>query len=151
MMNWVMRVKAEILTTEHSNSIYHILNNSFSSPWSIDTINTLFMSDNAVCLGVFEGGILAGYAALEWVLDEGSLSDIAVLPEQRQKGIANVLMEALLSEAQARDIQFVTLEVRESNTPAINLYKKFGFRTVGKRPRYYKAPVEDALLMTKDL
>ena len=142
-------MKAEILKTEHSSAIHNILSRSFSSPWSVDTINTLMLSDNAVCFGVFDGDTLAGYLALEWVLDEGSLSDIAVLPEYRRRGIANILMESLMVEAQKRNLQFVTLEVREGNTTAITLYKKFGFETVGKRPRYYKDPVEDAILMTK--
>lgn len=145
------RMKAEILKTEHSSAIYNILSRSFSNPWSVDTINTLLLSDNAVCFGVFEGDTLAGYLALEWVLDEGSLSDIAVLPEYRQKGIAKILMQSLFAEAQKRNLQFITLEVREGNNPAINLYQKFGFEAVGKRPGYYKDPAEDAILMTKNL
>ena len=144
-------MKAVKLTTEHTKAIFNILSQSFANPWSEDTIKTLLLSENAECFGVFEEDTLAGYLALEWVLDEGSLSDVAVLPEYRKKGIANILMKELLSEAEKRQLQFVTLEVRKGNIPAINLYKKFGFEEVGKRPRYYKDPVEDALLMTKNL
>lgn len=145
------RMKAEILKTEHSSAIHDILSCSFSNPWSVDTISTLLLSDNAVCFGVFEGDTLAGYLALEWVLDEGSLSDIAVLSEYRQKGIAKILMQSMLAEAEKRNLCFVTLEVRQGNAPAINLYQKFGFEVVGKRPGYYKDPAEDAILMTKNL
>lgn len=139
------------LTTEYAGDVFSVLSSSFTNPWSLDTIKSLLESDTAVCFGAFEENELVGYAALEWVLDEGSLTDIAVLPSKRKNGIANLLMETLFAEAQKRDLQFVTLEVREGNTPAVNLYKKFGFGTIGKRPKYYKDPVEDALLMTKNL
>jgi len=139
------------LTTEYAEDVFSVLSESFSNPWSVDTIKTLLVSDTAVCFGAFEDQRLLGYTALEWVLDEGSLTDIAVLPMERKKGIANLLMEVLIKEAKNRDLQFVTLEVRVGNTPAVNLYEKFGFETIGKRPRYYKDPVEDALLMTKYL
>ncbi len=139
------------LTTEYAQDVFSVLSSSFTNPWSLDTIKALLESDTAVCFGALEEESLVGYAALEWVLDEGSLTDIAVLPSERKKGIANLLMEALLTEAQKRDLQFVTLEVREGNTPAISLYEKFGFEHIGKRPKYYKDPAEDALLMTKNL
>ena len=144
-------MQIKVLTNEYAQAVYKILSQSFENPWSVQTIESLLESDNAVCFGAFEEDTLVGYAALEWVVDEGSLTDIAVLPQKRKKGIANLLMEALLDKSHKEQLQFVTLEVRESNTPAINLYKKFGFREVGKRPRYYKDPVEDALLMTKYL
>ncbi|MBE6738356.1 MAG: ribosomal-protein-alanine N-acetyltransferase [Ruminococcaceae bacterium] len=139
------------LTTEYAKDVFSVLSSSFTNPWSQDTIKSLLESNSAECFGAFEEDKLVGYAALEWVLDEGSLTDIAVLPSERKKGIANLLMQALITEALERDLQFITLEVREGNTPAINLYKKFGFEPMGKRPKYYKDPVEDALLMTKNL
>ena len=144
-------MQIKVLTTEHTQGVYDILAECFSTPWSLDIIKVLLQSENAVCFGAFDGDVLAGYVCLEWVLDEGSLTDIATSPEQRKKGIAKALMQALLSEAEQRGLQFVTLEVRESNQPAINLYRSFGFDDVGKRPRYYKDPVEDALLMTKNI
>lgn len=148
---WVMRMKIKVLTTEYAQDVYLVLSSSFSNPWSADTVKSLLESDTAVCFGAFEEDTLVGYAALEWVLDEGSLTDIAVLPAKRKKGVASLLMEALVDEAQKRNLQFVTLEVRQSNTPAISLYRKFGFEEVGKRPKYYKDPSEDALLMTRNL
>lgn len=139
------------LTTEYAADVYNVLSASFSNPWSLDTITSLLNSSTAVCFGAFEEDVLAGYAALEWVLDEGSLTDIAVMPQRRQGGIGSLLMQALLEEAEKRNLEFVTLEVREHNSAAINLYTKFGFESMGRRPRYYKDPVEDALLMTKNL
>ena len=139
------------LKTEHAQDVHSILASSFSNPWSLDMVSELLGSDSAVCFGAVCEDKLVGYACLEWVLDEGSLTDIAVNPDYRGRGFAKALMSELVSEAEKRDMQFVTLEVRESNISAVNLYRSFGFEDVGKRPRYYKDPVEDALLLTKYL
>ena len=61
------------------------------------------------------------------------------------------LMQMLMQKATSLNLAFVTLEVRVSNTPAVSLYRKFGFEDVGRRPAYYTLPTEDALLMTKIL
>ena len=64
------------------------------------------------------------------------------------RGIADALLDALCARAAALDLAFLTLEVRLSNAPAIALYRKHGFQTVGQRRNYYQKPDEDALLMT---
>lgn len=138
------------LESEDAKLVFEIMKKSFSTTWSPEAIDNLIESESAVCLGAFEENTLTGYAFLECVLDEGSLTDIAVHPEHRRKGISQALMEELLSEAEAKSLSFVTLEVRVSNIPAISLYRKNGFEEVGRRPSYYTAPTEDALLMTKN-
>lgn len=147
----VKKMEIKKLTAAHAQGVYEILSASFSNPWSVETITSLLQSDKGVCYGAFEGETLAGYVALEWVLDEGSLTDIAVLPNFRRKGIAKLLMNELVAKARTMKLQFVTLEVRQSNTPAIKLYESYGFERVGKRPSYYRDPVEDAILMTKNI
>lgn len=139
------------LTGKDAVATLEIMEKSFSNPWSLATIEALISSESVACFGAFEGEVLIGYAFLEWVLDEGSLTDIAVLQNYRGAGISNLLMDALITEAQGRNLAFVTLEVRVSNAPAIGLYRKFGFADAGRRPAYYTAPTEDALLMTKNL
>ena len=81
------------------------------------------------------------------VLDEGYISNVAVSPAFRRRGIASALIRALLDRARERNLSFVTLEVRESNAAAIALYEGFGFRPVGRRKNYYDAPKEDAWIM----
>lgn len=137
------------LTAEHVNAIHRVEESCFQSPWSENTIEALLNSNNAQCFGYFEDDVLVGYIALEWVLDEGSLTNLAVLPAFRRRGIAEKLTVALIEEAQRLNLQLVTLEVRVSNTPASNLYRKMGFEEVGVRRGYYSNPREDALLMTK--
>jgi ribosomal-protein-alanine N-acetyltransferase len=85
------------------------------------------------------------------VADEIHLVTIAVEPEMRRRGIASVLLNSLLDSDLARDKRLVTLEVRAGNTAAIELYRRYGFREVALRPRYYPDNHEDALVMLREL
>ena len=78
---------------------------------------------------------------------EGYVTNVAVLPKFREKGIA----KALITEQMKNDMEFITLEVRESSVPAINLYTKMGFENMGIRPKFYSNPTENAIIMTKYL
>ena len=97
------------------------------------------------------GESVLGYVGMMFVLDEGYISNVAVSPEHRRQGIASALIGELLRRAEELRLSFVTLEVRESNAPAIALYERFGFAPVGRRKGYYDAPKEDAILMTRFL
>ena len=120
----------------------------FSLPWSYESVRAELQNPLARYTGVFIGGRLAGYAGIQTVLDEGYITNVAVAPEHRRQGLAAALMGELLRFAGERGLAFVTLEVRESNTPARKLYEKYGFAAVGRRKGYYDAPKEDAILMT---
>ena len=85
------------------------------------------------------------------MLDEGYITNVAVSPDFRRQGIARALIEALLAKARENGLAFVTLEVRESNAPAIALYTGAGFEPVGKRKNFYSNPTENAVLMTISL
>ncbi len=95
-----------------------------------------------------EDGALLGYAWYEFVLDEGYVGNVAVKEPFRHRGAGRALTEAILSDAEARGLAFLTLEVRESNAPARALYEKAGFRPAGVRRNYYERPREDAVIMT---
>lgn len=98
-----------------------------------------------------DDGTVLGYAGMHCVLDEGYITNVAVLPARRKEGVASAILLKLLARARLRGLQFLTLEVRESNTPAISLYEKFGFAPVGRRKNYYTEPTEDALLLFREL
>ena len=104
---------------------------------------------DTVSLIVAEGedGTVLGYGEIRVVLDEGCLEKIAVNPAYRRQGIAQSILDVFLRFGQAH-LAFLTLEVRASNQPAIQLYLKHGFEQVGRRREYYQEPVEDAILMT---
>jgi ribosomal-protein-alanine N-acetyltransferase len=88
---------------------------------------------------------LAGYLVCSRYADVWHLMNVAVDPLIQRRGIGTALMEALIERAGADEP--VTLEVRPSNTTAIRLYDRFGFRPAGTRPRYYQDTGEDALIM----
>ena len=96
-------------------------------------------------------GNISGYAGLYMAAGEGEITNVATAPDYRKSGIGERLAEGIFNRARSCGITRIFLEVRQSNEPALRLYKKIGFVPVGKRPRFYSDPVEDAVLMEKDL
>ena len=92
---------------------------------------------------------LLGYIGIKPVLDEGYITNVAVFPQYRKKGIATALIKRVFELAQEKKLAFVSLEVRLSNSAAIALYEKAGFKEEGRRKSFYRNPREDALIMTK--
>jgi len=95
-----------------------------------------------------EDGEMLGYAWYEFVLDEGYVGNVAVARSHRRRGTGRALVEAMIADAAARGLAFLSLEVRESNRPAQALYEKTGFRPAGVRKNYYERPREDAVILT---
>ncbi|MBR2490952.1 MAG: ribosomal protein S18-alanine N-acetyltransferase [Ruminiclostridium sp.] len=122
----------------------------FSTPWNEAMLEEELYNDT-VSFIVAEGedGSVLGYAGLHVILDEGYIDNVAVRPSCRRMGIADQLLDVFIRFGQA-NLAFLTLEVRPSNTPAVALYQKHGFREVGRRPNYYDNPKEDALLLTRE-
>ena len=81
--------------------------------------------------------------------DEGYITNVAVFPPYRRRGVAGKLLDVFLRFARANHLAFLTLEVRPSNAAAIALYTRFGFREAGRRRNYYDLPREDALILTR--
>lgn len=98
-----------------------------------------------------QAGELLGYAGLEYVLDEGYLTDVAVFPAVRRRGVGRSLLLELERRGRELGLSFLTLEVREGNAAAIALYRSLGYKEAGHRRGFYTDPREDALLMTKYL
>ena len=97
------------------------------------------------------GSGIVGYVVGRSVLDEAEILNLGVDPPARRQGVARALVRDLLSGFAAARIRSVFLEVRESNLAALALYQSFGFRPVGRRPRYYRRPIEDAVLLRVDI
>jgi ribosomal-protein-alanine N-acetyltransferase len=123
----------------------------FSAPWNENMIISSWESRLSCWLIAEIDGCVAGYVGSEAVLDSADMMNIAVAPAYRKRGIAEALIKALVEHLQQRDILFLLLEVRVSNAPAIALYNKLCFEQVGRRPRYYTNPREDALILRKEL
>jgi ribosomal-protein-alanine N-acetyltransferase len=92
-------------------------------------------------------GIIAGFLIGRSAADEFEILNMAVSGAHRRRGIGSQLMESALEVSRKAGTARVYLEVRASNGPAIALYKRHGFTECGRRPRYYRDPVEDAILL----
>ena len=131
--------------------IQKIEQQSFSVPWTEAMLRLQLDPDSHVFLTAEAEGSVIGYIGMMFVLDEGYISNVAVHPLWRRRGVADALLDALIEQAGQKMLSFLTLEVRASNAPAIALYEKHGFRAVGRRKNYYEKPAEDAILMTRTL
>ena len=122
----------------------------FSDPWSETSIASELENPLSLWLIAEEDGAVCGYVGSQTVLDETDMMNIAVHPDCRRKGIAAALITELVSRLKARGSRVLRLEVRESNLPAIALYKAMGFTQLGLRKNYYRNPKENALILGKE-
>lgn len=136
------------VSAEHIRQIEEIERDCFSRPWTAEQLKSQMRDAQHEFIAAVSDGRVLGYVGLMYVLDEGYISNVAVHPDARRQGIGDTLIDAFAAKAAELELAFLTLEVRESNAPAIALYAKHGFHPVGKRKNYYDAPKEDAVLMT---
>ena len=124
----------------------------FSPGWSGTQLSKQISHPRALSLGFFSPA-MSGFALINAVLDEAELLQIAVDPGRRGESIGITLLNAAVVYLRQREIIRLMLEVRESNLPAISLYRRFGFVEEGMRKAYYPplikgGPREDALLFS---
>ena len=122
----------------------------FTHPWTREDFAAA-LDCGYVCLAARLGGALAGYAVAITVADEATVANVAVLPEFRRRGVAKALLTASLDSCRERGAEVCFLEVRVSNKAARELYENFGFAEIAVRRGYYESPVEDAVIMKKEL
>ena len=142
-------MRIESMTAAYLDEVATIENDCFSHPWSRRSLESELQNETSRFLVAVEDGRAIGYIGMSAVIDEGYLFNVAVDRQYRKKGVGSALVRELVTFCQKRNYAFLTLEVRESNAPAISLYSRFGFVRVGERKNYYSKPVENALLMTK--
>lgn len=130
--------------------IANITQESFTSPWSIKSFLAEYENPQSIFKVAEIDNEIIGYILVKVILDEAEILSLAIKTSFRRKGIASALLKDVILKL--KDIvKICYLEVRISNTEAINLYKKLGFKEYGIRKDYYIAPQEDALLMKIDL
>ena len=127
--------------------ILEVEHKSFSMPWTRGMFEAELTNPNAFYLVLVIAGKICGYAGLWKILDEGHITNVAVHPDYRRTGHGRLLLDSLISHAKSCRITALTLEVRAGNRAAISLYESFGFRSAGRRRRYYTDNNEDALIM----
>ena len=145
-----MNYKLVPMDRSHLAGVAELERLCFSAPWNEAMLEEELYNDTAYFI-VAEGedGQVLGYAGLHVILDEGYIDNVAVRPTCRRQCIADRLLDVFCRFGQA-NLAFLTLEVRPSNTAAVALYEKHGFREAGRRKDYYENPKEDALLLTRE-
>lgn len=138
------------MTEEHVAQVAAIERQCFSLPWTEACIARELTNPLSYWLVATQENAVIGYIGSQSVLGEADIMNVAVLPEQRRKGVAEELLLALQNALKEKDVYSLTLEVRVSNAPAIALYEKLGYVEVGRRPNYYHRPKEDALILRKE-
>lgn len=130
-------------------SIHKIETRTFSDPWSVDSITFSIEVDSDENAVAEVDGNVVGYVFIRLCFEVAEITNVAVSLEKRKLGIASVLLNEAMNRCVQRGAMRFVLEVRESNLPAIALYRSLGFVEDGIRRDYYSNPKENALIMWK--
>lgn len=146
-----MNIVFDHLRAQYIDGIAQTERLCFSDPWS----RTQFVEelDNPLARYwvALDNGKVAGYGGLWQVCGDGQITNIAVRPDYRRNGLGRQIVTQMSAFGEQNGLFQLTLEVRESNAPALALYQSCGFVPVGRRPGYYADNKEAAVLMTKHL
>ena len=136
------------------DEVYALECSVFPHPWTRGNFVDCIASGYDAWVARDAGGKLAGYFLLMYALDEAHLLDVAVAGERHGTGLGRWLLDTLGARARACGAESVLLEVRPSNTRALHVYTRYGFREIGRRKGYYPAHEgkrEDAIVMRLEL
>lgn len=137
-----MCITIEAFSAAHVKAIAELETLCFADPWSADALAEELNNPCAHFLTARDGDTVVGYIGCHHIAGEGYITNVAVHPGYRRRGIAHKLVTAAIEQGIA--LSRLTLEVRESNTAAVALYRSLGFVKDGIRPRFYAHPTEDA-------
>jgi len=139
------------MTAEDIDGVFEVEKLCFKTPWSRDSFEKEMENPLAFYLVAQSGDVIAGYGGIWFIAGEGHITNIAVHPDFRSRGLGRAIVMGLIEESKKQKIEAMTLEVRASNDKAIGLYESLGFKSAGVRPGYYTDSNEDALIMWKEL
>ena len=138
------------MTADHVSQVAELEKICFSDPWSEKSVAYELTNPLSLWLVAVEGERVAGYVGSQSVMGESDMMNVAVHPDFRRQGVAELLVKELVAALAEKGNYCLTLEVRSSNAPAISLYEKLDFQQVGLRKNYYRNPKEDALILRKE-
>ncbi len=133
----------------HATSVAELEKITFSEPWSEKSL--LESLDKGIFLVCLENDRVQGYVGSYCTPDEAAVTNVAVFPEYKRRGVGEALMRELIKRACDKGLDRISLEVRVSNTAALSLYEKLGFENVGTRRGFYCCPREDAYVLIYNL
>ena len=137
------------LQKEHCEILAELEKLCFSRPWSQKSIEDQVNNPHAFFVTAVDEEKILGYGGMHCSRGECYIDNIAVFGHHRKKGVGTAIVEALIREAQRRNSEFISLEVRPSNQVAVRLYTRLGFVEEGRRRNFYTDPTEDALILTR--
>ena len=140
-----VRYRIRQATDRDVAAVVAIERDTFPDPWPEESFRSLLSHHASVV--VVDGREIVGYVFGIGVEDVGEILNVAVAHEHRRQGIGRALVQHLLGELVQSGVRQVFLEVRESNAAAQSLYRALAFELVGRRRRYYRRPLEDALVL----
>jgi [ribosomal protein S18]-alanine N-acetyltransferase len=144
-----LRFIVEPMTLDDVAEVHRIESASFPAPWPDYAFRQELQTNRMAHYFVVKAGdATVAYGGMWLMVDEAHITTFAVEPGWRRRGVGGRLMLELMRVARDVGARVVTLEVRLSNAAARSLYRQFGFKPVGIRPRYYSDNSEDALIMT---
>lgn len=132
---------------EDCQDVWNLQKQCFSVPWSLESLEDMFRVEGYTSLVASDGYEIIGYIGMKAVFDEADITNVAVSPVMRKKGIGKQLIQQLLIRADQKQINRIFLEVRVSNEAAICLYQNADFKEIDRRKGYYEKPREDAFIM----
>lgn len=135
---------------KHLQAVAQLEEANFSLPWDYASLESELKNPLALWLVALDGDAVVGYIGSQAVLEEADMMNLAVSEAYRRRGIARELVRELISRLSMNGVTCLTLEVRASNNAAVSLYGSMGFVQVGRRPKYYQKPREDALILRKE-
>ncbi|MCR5736419.1 MAG: ribosomal protein S18-alanine N-acetyltransferase [Eubacterium sp.] len=142
-------IKYRIMEKEDIPQVARIEKACFSMPWSEKSFSDSLDQGDTLFLVAEEEGKICGYVGMYISFEVGSITNVAVASDCRRMGIGKGLITQLVADSRQRGVESITLEVRESNLPAIKLYESQGFVSEGIRKNFYQKPTENAMIMWK--
>lgn len=139
-----------LMNHSHVQEIAELEKACFNDPWSVHSISGELNNPLSLWVVATQNQKVVGYVGSQSVLGWADMMNLAVDPACRKQGVGRMLINELITRLKANQVTCLTLEVRVSNTPAVNLYHSLGFLEVGRRPGYYHNPKEDALILRKE-
>jgi [ribosomal protein S18]-alanine N-acetyltransferase len=140
----------EAPTRADVEAIHHIEEASFPAPWRREFFLSELAAEGRYNLVAKRDGIVVGYLFSMWIFDEMHVNKIAVAESERRQGIADALMARCFEFARAHEVESISLEVRLSNSSALDFYKHLDFKASYLRPRYYPDG-ESAVVMVREV
>ncbi len=137
------------MNIEDIPAVFEIEQSIFSIPWSEKSFKDSLESENTNFVVALCNDEIVGYIGMYVFGEEADISNVAVSLKHRRKHIAQNMLDYIFDWSQNKKIKNLTLEVRETNVPAIKLYEKNGFKEAGIRKDYYEKPKESAVIMWK--